>query len=66
MPAQFPAFFSDYTQTTRLLRLYTRLGPERLLAESIRGEEAIGEGYAFTITALSLDAGTTKAFSPCG
>jgi uncharacterized protein involved in type VI secretion and phage assembly len=54
MPAQFPAFFSD---TSRLLRLHTRLGPDRLLAESIRGEEAIGEGYAFTITALSLDAG---------
>ena len=57
MPAQFPAFFSDTTQTSRLLRLHTRLGPDRLLAESVRGEEAIGEGYAFTIAALSLDAG---------
>jgi len=57
MPAQFPAFFSDITQTNRLLRLHTRLGPDRLLAESVGGEEAIGEGYAFTITALSLDAG---------
>lgn len=57
MPAQFSAFFSDTAQTSRLLRLHTCLGPDRLLAESMRGEEAIGEGYAFTITALSLDAG---------
>jgi type VI secretion system secreted protein VgrG len=57
MPEQFPAFFSDFTQTTRLLRLHTPLGQDRLLAECVRGEEAIGEGYAFTISALSLDAG---------
>jgi type VI secretion system secreted protein VgrG len=57
MPAQVPALFSEYTQITRLLRLTTPLGPNRLLAECVRGEEAIGEGYAFTISALSLDAG---------
>jgi type VI secretion system VgrG family protein len=57
MPAQFSAFFSDFTQTTRLLRLHTSIGPERLLAECVRGEEAISEGYALTISALSLDAG---------
>jgi type VI secretion system VgrG family protein len=57
MPEPFSAFFSDYTQTTRLLRLSTPLGPDRLLAECVRGEEAISEGYAFTIGALSLDAG---------
>jgi type VI secretion system VgrG family protein len=57
MPEQFPSVFSDFTQTTRLLRLHTPLGPDRLLAECVRGEEAIGEGYAFTVSALSLDAG---------
>lgn len=49
--------FADYTQTTRLLRLATPLGPERLLAECVRGEESISEGYTFKISALSLDAG---------
>jgi type VI secretion system VgrG family protein len=57
MPEQFPALYSDFTQTTRLLRLHTSLGPERLLAECVRGDEAISEGYALTISALSLDAG---------
>jgi uncharacterized protein involved in type VI secretion and phage assembly len=57
MLEQFSSFFSDYTQTTRLLRLSTPLGPDRLLAECVHGEEAISEGYAFTISALSLDAG---------
>lgn len=57
MPKQFPAFFSDFTQTTRLLRLHTPLGPDRLLAECVRGEEAVGVAYAFTISALAPDAG---------
>lgn len=57
MSKQFPSFVSDFTQTTRLLRLHTPLGPDRLLAECVRGQEAIGEGYRFTISALSLDAG---------
>ena len=56
MPEPVSALFSDYTQTTRLLRLSTPLGPDRLLAECVHGEEAISEGYAFTISALSLDA----------
>lgn len=45
-----------FTQTTRLLRLSTALGPDVLLAECVRGEEAIGSHYTFTISALSLDA----------
>jgi len=57
MSKQIPSFVSDFTQTTRLLRLHTPLGADRLLAECVRGEEAIGEGYRFTISALSLDAG---------
>jgi type VI secretion system secreted protein VgrG len=57
MPAQMMSLFADYTQTTRLLRLATPLGPEQLLAECVRGEESISESYTFTISALSLDAG---------
>src|SRR4051812_14661995 len=57
MPEPFSAFFSDFTQTSRLLRLSTPLGRDRLLAECVHGEEALSEGYGFTISALSLDAG---------
>jgi len=44
-----------FTQDTRLIRLTTALGSE-LLAECVRGEEAISQGYAFDIDALSTDA----------
>jgi type VI secretion system secreted protein VgrG len=56
MPEQISCLSSDFTQTTRLLRLHTPLGPERLLAECVRGEEAISEGYGLTISVLSVDA----------
>ncbi|MEJ7807791.1 MAG: type VI secretion system tip protein TssI/VgrG [Telluria sp.] len=46
----------SFTQTTRLLRLSTALGSDVLLAECVRGEEAICAPYTFTISALSLDA----------
>lgn len=46
----------SYTQNTRLLRLSTALGPDVLLAECVRGEEALSSPYTFTISALSLDA----------
>ena len=45
-----------FTQTTRLLRLSTPLGPDVLLAECVRGEEGICSPYTFTISVLSLDA----------
>jgi type VI secretion system VgrG family protein len=41
------------TQDTRLLRL---TAPAQLLAECVRGEEAIGKPYSFEISALSPDA----------
>jgi type VI secretion system VgrG family protein len=56
MTEQSPSLLPEFTQTTRLLRLHTALGSERLLAECVRGEEAISEGYVFTISALSLEA----------
>ncbi|WP_425251899.1 type VI secretion system Vgr family protein [Janthinobacterium sp. NFX145] len=47
---------NGYSQATRLLKLSTPLGPDKLLAECVRGEEGLGLGYTFNIAALSLDA----------
>jgi len=49
------ASFNRFTQNTRLLRLTTPAGAD-LLAECVRGEEAISRGYTFNIDALSVDA----------
>ncbi|HAV36134.1 MAG TPA: type VI secretion system tip protein VgrG [Massilia sp.] len=54
-PAGLPATLSRYTHDTRLLRLTTPLG-EHLLAECVRGEEAVSQGYVFRIDALCEDA----------
>ena len=53
--ASLLASFTRFTQTTRLLRLTTPAGAD-LLAECVRGEEAISRGYTFKIDALSVDA----------
>jgi type VI secretion system secreted protein VgrG len=52
-----PELFPRFTQDTRLLRLATPLGPDRLLVECVRGEEGLDRGYAFQVSALSTDAG---------
>lgn len=57
MLAKAQSLFQHFTQARRLLRLHTPLGPDVLLAECVRGEEALGEHYTFTISALSEDAG---------
>lgn len=57
MLAKAQSLFQHFTQSRRLLRLHTPLGSDVLLAECVRGEEALGENYAFTISALSEDAG---------
>lgn len=44
-----------FTQETRLLQLTTPLGRSTLLAECVRGEEGIGQGFRFSISALSAD-----------
>jgi type VI secretion system secreted protein VgrG len=56
MPATIDSLFDTFTQSTRLLRLATPLGPNRLLAEAVHGQEDLDGNYAFTISALSLDA----------
>jgi type VI secretion system secreted protein VgrG len=53
---QVPELFPRFTQDTRLLRLSTPLGSDRLLAESLCGEERLDGGYLLHLSALSLDA----------
>ncbi|MFS2135249.1 type VI secretion system Vgr family protein [Duganella sp. Dugasp56] len=50
------ALFDSFTQDSRLLRLSTPLGPDRLAAECLRAEEAVGECYVLQLTAVSADA----------
>ncbi|MCW7537333.1 type VI secretion system tip protein TssI/VgrG [Aquabacterium sp. A7-Y] len=54
------ALLSGYTQTDRLLRLHTRLGPDVLLAERMTLTESLGPsgpdcGFKLELTALSPD-----------
>jgi len=53
--ASLLASFNRFTQDTRLIRLTTPLGQD-LLAECVRGEEAISRGFSFRVDALSTDA----------
>ena len=50
------ALLRAFTQETRLLQLSTPLGHNRLLAECVRGEEGISQGFRFHVSALSTDA----------
>jgi type VI secretion system secreted protein VgrG len=50
------ALLSAFTQETRLLQLTTPLGANRLVAECVRGEEGIGQGFRFSLSTLSTDA----------
>ena len=53
--AHFAPIFSHSAQDTRLLRLTTSLGPDKLVVEHISGREGLSEGFCFDITALSTD-----------
>ena len=56
-PSSGPAAMAGgFSQATRLLKLSTPLGADKLLAECVRGEEGLGLGCRFDIAALSLDA----------
>jgi type VI secretion system secreted protein VgrG len=48
--------FPRFTQDTRLLRLTTPLGPDKLLAECLRGEESLSRGFCLELSVLSTDA----------
>ncbi|MFL6674478.1 MAG: type VI secretion system Vgr family protein [Massilia sp.] len=48
--------FPRFTQDTRLLRLTTPLGTDKLLVECVRGEESLSHSYSFQLSVLSTDA----------
>jgi type VI secretion system secreted protein VgrG len=54
--ASAQALISRFTQDTRFLKLNTVLGSTRLLAECVRAEEGLSQGFTLHITALSTDA----------
>lgn len=56
MSAFLGALAGHFTQHQRILRLTTAVGAQSLLVETLRGEEAIGRGFRFELTTLSLDA----------
>nr|WP_314539329.1 type VI secretion system tip protein TssI/VgrG [uncultured Massilia sp.] len=45
-----------FSQSTRLLQLHTRLGPDVVLAESLHGDEGIDTGFRLQLSALSVNA----------
>jgi type VI secretion system secreted protein VgrG len=49
--------FPRFTQDTRLLRITTPLGPDKVLVECVRGEESLSHPYSFQLSVLSTDAG---------
>jgi type VI secretion system VgrG family protein len=50
------SMLDGFTQSSRLLRLSTPIGADKLLVESVRAEETIGSGFTYRIEALSTDA----------
>jgi type VI secretion system secreted protein VgrG len=50
------ALLGRFTQDSRVLRLYTPMGYDVLLAESLHGEESIADGFRLRVAALSTDA----------
>lgn len=48
-------FADSFTQDSRLLRFFTPLGPNRLIAEHVRGEEGLNLGFRFQLSVLSTD-----------
>ncbi|MDQ2989413.1 MAG: type VI secretion system tip protein VgrG, partial [Pseudomonadota bacterium] len=51
------ALIAGFTQDTRFLKLRTPAGANQLLAECVRVEEGLGQGFALHIDALSTNAG---------
>lgn len=48
--------FPRFTQDTRLLRISTPLGEDKMLAECLRGQESLSRCYSFELSVLSTDA----------
>jgi len=49
------SLLSNFTQDSRLLKLTTPLGTDVLVAECVRGEEGLSQGFRFKIAALATD-----------
>ncbi|MBC7405269.1 MAG: type VI secretion system tip protein VgrG, partial [Cytophaga sp.] len=56
LSSQVLSLFGAWSQTERMLRLTTPLGPTQLLAESFKGTEGLSEGFRLEIIALSTNA----------
>ncbi|MES2050044.1 MAG: type VI secretion system Vgr family protein, partial [Pseudomonadota bacterium] len=56
LASQVLSQFGAWSQTERMLRLTTPLGPTQLLAESFKGTEGLSEGFRLEILALSTNA----------
>lgn len=54
--ASAQALITRFTQDTRFLKLSTPRGADRLLAECVRAEEGLSQGFALHIDVLSTDA----------
>ena len=63
---ELSTLLGSFTQATRLLRLSTALAPDVLLAECVRGEEAICSVVGCLHFATSLAGGTAAACRPAG
>ena len=48
--------FPSFSQDTRLLRITTPLGRDKILVECVRGDESLSRGYCFEVSVLSTDA----------
>jgi type VI secretion system VgrG family protein len=48
--------FPRFTQDTRLVRISTPLGPDKLLVECLQGEESLSSIFCFEVSLLSTDA----------
>ncbi|MBD8531778.1 MULTISPECIES: type VI secretion system Vgr family protein [unclassified Massilia] len=48
--------FPRFTQDTRLLRITTPLGTDKLLVECLRGEESLSNNFCLDVSLLSTDA----------
>lgn len=51
-----PHLFPRFTQDTRLLRITTPLGHDKLLAECVHGQEGLSRNYCFKLHVLSTNA----------
>jgi type VI secretion system secreted protein VgrG len=52
---QMAQLFPRFTQDTRLLRISTPLGEDKMLVECMRGQESLSQCYSFALSILSTE-----------